>query len=932
MPAEPQTTSQSLGEAAAAYTAFGLKVFPLHGIVADSRTGELRCSCAKGSSCASPGKHPLARLAPHGSHDATPDTIVVAEWWQSAPYANVAIATGTPAGEGRSSRLGVVDVDAGHNGFASLRALVVATPGAKDAWAAMRAAPKVATGGGGAHFYVVSDERANFAGAAGTDREGVDFRGTGGYVVAPPSRHISGARYRWVTPLESATMPALPDPLAEWLRPPAKPAVPAGVARMRSYLDEVTDPLLRRRLAAYRDAVVADVEGLIATAPNGRQHAALFTASCRIFDLARAGLLAHDEARRLLMVAGSSMTSFDAKRPWSEAEIARHVDGAWAWVAGRGTAGLALPHELAAALGIASANGGGPPAGPSPTARPAGPLDAHEVPAAAFHPEPPTSGARPAGEAGEEAARVSGAASLAERIAGDGAVFDEVVGRLVAAADHLAKEGTRHPHREVLSLLRDDDPDLPIAIGLAAARRRRAPASAAGRCLAGAMAEARAHPALASSNGASAAEEIAALLALCAPPGPARRGPGPVDGSAPAPVAEPAAQAIDTSRAHAVLEGLAECARALAGRDPVGAQRVVARLSAEHPLLLDALGSATLSLVGPLDVDVTADRMVEIVVSRRQLSRKSLRTSADNTWCKAIRLCGDTPRPTTFPDAPKVEEDKRTGAAAGAPATKGSPVASLGDVDALAYQAVFAAPAEARRATEEIAAIETRRAASIVRRVVARRGAGADPRRVPATRIEELAAETAEVSMAALSRWDPSRGIPFGAYAATVMTREAIRATSTTVQDREAPAVSLDALGEGAHVAENPPQSALPSIAELTEGLPDTARALLLAVHEGGNSVAAAAGSLGMEAAAARRTLKLAYAELARRPEVRAAAHSAGLDPTGRDVPAQPARSRPRSSSASPHHPPPLPTAGSAEASSAGASSGASGYFAYLAR
>ena len=495
MPAEPQTTSQSLGEAAAAYTAFGLKVFPLHGIVADSRTGELRCSCAKGSSCSSPGKHPLARLAPHGSHDATPETIVVAEWWQKAPYANVAIATGTPIGGGRPSRLGVVDVDAGHNGFASLRALVVATPGAKDAWAAMRAAPKVATGGGGAHFYVVSDERANFAGAAGTDREGVDFRGSGGYVVAPPSRHISGARYRWVIPLESATMPALPDPLAEWLRPPAKPAVPAGVARMRSHLDEVTDPLLRRRLAAYRDAVVADVEGLIATAPNGRQHAALFTASCRIFDLARAGLIAHDEARRLLMAAGSSMTSFDAKRPWSEAEIARRVDGAWAWVKGRGTAGLALPHELAAALGIASANGEAPLAGPSPTAGPdasslaagkaasivTGPGAPLDAPAPAPQPDAPAVGPWPAGETSQQAARAPVGASLAGRLAGNGAVF-----------------------------------------ALGTVRRAGSDALLTGRPLAGATAQAREHALVSVAHSASVAAELALFAALCD----ARRGDG----------------------------------------------------------------------------------------------------------------------------------------------------------------------------------------------------------------------------------------------------------------------------------------------------------------------------------------------------------------------------------------------------------------------
>ncbi|MDA8380397.1 MAG: bifunctional DNA primase/polymerase [Actinomycetota bacterium] len=286
MAAEPQTISKSLAEAAAAYTARGFKVFPLHGMVSDSRSGELHCTCRLGASCPRPGKHPLGRLAPHGSLDATDDTIVVAEWWQQATFANVAVATGTPLGEG-PALLGVVDVDVGHNGFHSLRALVEATPEARGDWAAMRKAPQVATGGGGAHFYVATPPRANFAGAAGTDRAGVDFRGSGGYVVAPPSRHISGARYRWAIPLDAAAPPPLPSPLEEWLSPVKEPTASSTSARTESHIDDVADPLLRRRLAAYRDAVVAESAHLIATAPNGRRHMALLTASRRIFDLAR---------------------------------------------------------------------------------------------------------------------------------------------------------------------------------------------------------------------------------------------------------------------------------------------------------------------------------------------------------------------------------------------------------------------------------------------------------------------------------------------------------------------------------------------------------------------------------------------------------------------------------------------------------------------
>ncbi len=338
----------------------------------------LRCTCGKGAACPRAGKHPLGRLAARGSLDATEDTIVVAKWRQQAPSANVAIATGTPLGEG-PARLGIVDVDLGHNGFASLRALVEATPDAKEEWASMRSAPTVATCGG-AHFYVATPPTANFAGAAGTDRAGVDFRGSGGYVVAPPSRHISGAPYRWVTSLEAATLPGLPRPLGDWLTAAAVPAPSSGTAGTRSYLEEIADPALRHRLVAYRDIVVAEMRSLVAAAPNGRQHAALFAASYLVFDLASAGLIGHAEARALLVAEASRMATYDPERPWSDAEIARHVDNAWTLVASRGTAGVALPASLAAALGIEAASSA-QASTPSPAA--SSPDSPHEPPQAA---------------------------------------------------------------------------------------------------------------------------------------------------------------------------------------------------------------------------------------------------------------------------------------------------------------------------------------------------------------------------------------------------------------------------------------------------------------------------------------------------------------------------------------------------------------------
>src|SRR5262249_23231989 len=54
--------------------------------------------------------------------------------------------------------------------------------------------PRVLTGGGGVHLYFAVDQPlGNRTGLA----PGIDLRGDGGFVVAPPSLHASGRRYGW---------------------------------------------------------------------------------------------------------------------------------------------------------------------------------------------------------------------------------------------------------------------------------------------------------------------------------------------------------------------------------------------------------------------------------------------------------------------------------------------------------------------------------------------------------------------------------------------------------------------------------------------------------------------------------------------------------------------------------------------------------------
>jgi hypothetical protein len=62
---------------------------------------------------------------------------------------------------------------------------------------------------------------------------GVDWRGRGGYVVAPPSPHSTGREYRFQQPWSAGTaLPGCPDPLRRLVLPPGPAEVPATPAQV----------------------------------------------------------------------------------------------------------------------------------------------------------------------------------------------------------------------------------------------------------------------------------------------------------------------------------------------------------------------------------------------------------------------------------------------------------------------------------------------------------------------------------------------------------------------------------------------------------------------------------------------------------------------------------------------------------------------------
>jgi hypothetical protein len=78
-------------DAALAYAARGIPVYPVHWPRPTPGGASLGCSCPRGRYCDRPAKHPLVW---HGVKDATTDPAQLEAWWQRWPQANIGLATG----------------------------------------------------------------------------------------------------------------------------------------------------------------------------------------------------------------------------------------------------------------------------------------------------------------------------------------------------------------------------------------------------------------------------------------------------------------------------------------------------------------------------------------------------------------------------------------------------------------------------------------------------------------------------------------------------------------------------------------------------------------------------------------------------------------------------------------------------------------------
>lgn len=185
--ANPDTHNELLA-AALTYATLGWPVFP----------------CQPGT------KMPLTR---NGLNDATTDPDTIHNWWTRWPNANVAIATGGPAPV-------VIDIDTDHDGEHTLEKLETIHGKLPETLQAI-------TGGDGWH-HLYQDPTGALRNTASRLGPGIDTRGTGGYIIAPPSIHPNGNRYTWADDPTTTPIAQLPGWIHEQLNPTPKPAPTSG--------------------------------------------------------------------------------------------------------------------------------------------------------------------------------------------------------------------------------------------------------------------------------------------------------------------------------------------------------------------------------------------------------------------------------------------------------------------------------------------------------------------------------------------------------------------------------------------------------------------------------------------------------------------------------------------------------------------------------
>lgn len=273
-----QHRRQQLLDATLAYAEAGWPVFPL-------RPGTKRPATPNHTEAACDGSDRRC-IDGHVGWEARatldPDRIIAG--WRHRPY-GIGIACG-PA------NLLVVDLDTAKDGSVSGSHTLAHLEA--QAGESLPATWTVGTPSGGRHLYYRQPEGRNLGNTAGRLGPGIDTRGVGGYVVAPPTP--TGTGDYWL--VDDPAPAELPGWFLELLTPTRRPRA-AGPPIACTGSHHIVSDRARRYVAQALD----DEHHLITTAPTGQRNHTLFRASIALGQLIATGLLDHGEAEHRLLDA-----------------------------------------------------------------------------------------------------------------------------------------------------------------------------------------------------------------------------------------------------------------------------------------------------------------------------------------------------------------------------------------------------------------------------------------------------------------------------------------------------------------------------------------------------------------------------------------------------------------------------------------------------
>jgi len=232
--------------------------------------------------------------------DATTEERAIRAWLANEPSANIGLATGL--------FFDVLDID-GPDGWLSVAHAV-------EANGCLPSVPCSLTPGDGAHYLFEPTGR----GSRTAFLPGLDWKGRGGYIVAPPSAHPSGGVYEWA--VEPKDVPLQPAPT--WLTAMLDRCAPS---RATSALGGAP------RGGAYARAALERVCGRVTLASQGTRNATLNSSAYSLAQFVATRQLSVDEVIDGLLVAASA--------------VGLEIQESRRTIASGLRAGLAHPRELA---------------------------------------------------------------------------------------------------------------------------------------------------------------------------------------------------------------------------------------------------------------------------------------------------------------------------------------------------------------------------------------------------------------------------------------------------------------------------------------------------------------------------------------------------------------------------------------------------------